>query len=301
MSVSINSQYANAINTYSSNQKAGNEKPTLEQLQERVSASEQNIDFLEITKVDSIPQGKYAVTFPEYQEYFMYAVNAEDALSLYQSGRENLIKNSLNAETLEVHLTMFDNAFENQMGKIADKVALDLYMQRQNREQEAIYIPKTINRYEQLRDNYLKNGQTNAANILTAEIERLNARLANKDSQNKLAVNKDFNIDEFSKNSSDLMREYARAITQNMKSGMDSVSAQKSAFEFMLESFNKTTSVNNLSFKDFMAVYNHSDYVAFMNGDFAKPKPITEAMRNEIYRDFNAGTELSAELRALLG
>jgi|GEM_PF-2447004 len=63
MSISINSSgYSNAVNVYSSNQKAGNAKPTLEQLQEIVSNSK--MDTFTLTPIDVIPDSNVTDGIP---------------------------------------------------------------------------------------------------------------------------------------------------------------------------------------------------------------------------------------------
>lgn len=304
MSIGINSS-TNAVNAYKStaNQKSGNEKsPTLEQLQEIVQNSTKlNTDLIEITLLSDTQMEQYITESNglsnKYGQFFGSTFNVDDTISLYEQGRADLIKTYGESGVISTaHLNAFDKAFENKMGDIANKVAGDLAFDRFTREQEAIYIPKYINQLEQWYKDAVKKGDAKSMSVLSAELERMGARLSNPDT-NKLAMHSDFNEAEFKTNMANMMGEYAKAIAQNFKSGTDAVSTQKTAFELMLATFNKTTSVNNLSFNDFMVVYKHSDYVAFVAD---KPTPITEAMRNENNSAFNNSTEISAELRALL-
>jgi hypothetical protein len=50
------------------------------------------------------------------------------------------------------------------------------------------------------------------------------------------------------------MRTLARTFIENINSGLNLASAQKSTFEFMVKTFNQTMSVNNLSFNDFKTI-----------------------------------------------
>jgi phage terminase Nu1 subunit (DNA packaging protein) len=292
MSITINTNFS-AANTYAAT--TSDTKPTLQELQSKVQNA-QNVDTFEVMGMIPIHDNSHQIS-DKYQQWFEYTFNIDEVISLYQRGRNDIQNAYAQNDMLEAHLAMFDKAFENQMGRIADKIAGDLWMEQHNRKMEAIYIPKYIRQLEQWRDEAIKNGRANTANVFSAEIERMNGRLGIKDNHHKLAANNGFDSDEFAKNSAYLMREYAQKITQEIKSGLDFSTAQKSAFEYMLETFNKTKSLNELSFNDFLVVYNHSDYVAFMTD---KPTAITDSMRNDMYRNFNNSTELSAELKALL-
>ena len=264
-----------------------------------------NTDLLEITPLSNEQMQNYISESNnlsnKYSQYIGGTRNIDDVLSFYKQGRADIIKtygdaNENDNAFLNAHLNALDKAFESQMKHIGEAVAGDLAYERYTREQEAIYIPKYINQLEQWYKDALKNGNQKSIGILSAEIDRMNARVGNSDT-NKLAMHSDFDEVEFKTNMANQMGEYARQIAQNFKSGVDSVSAQKTAFELMMSVFNKTTSINNLSFSDFMVVYKHSDYVAFVTD---KPTPITEAMRNENNNAFNNSKELSAELKAFL-
>ena len=262
MSIGINS-YNNTVNSYTASQKSDNERATLAQMQERLQNSNLNTDLLEITPLSNEQMQNYISEnnnlSSKYNQYFGGTRNMDDVLSFYEQGRADIFKTyGSDGAFLNAHLSALDSAFESQMKNIGDAVAGDLASERYTREQEAIYIPKYINQLEQWYKDALKNGDKKSIGILSVEIDRMNARLGNADT-NKLAMHSDFDEVELKTNMANQLWEYARLITQNFKSVMDAISAQKTAFELMLQTFNKTTSINNLSFSDVMVVYKHSD------------------------------------------
>lgn len=111
-----------------------------------------------------------------------------------------------------------------------------------------------------------------------------------------IAAHKDFNAKDFTANSVNLMKNFAQTFISKIKEGLDFVNAQKSTVEYMLLTFNQTTSVNNLSFNDFSVLLKHSDDPTIKVTNGAESR----AMRNTLNSRFNNSTELSAELKALL-
>ena len=157
---------------------------------------------------------------------------------------------------LNAHLQAFNNAFEHQLQCIAKAISDNLVAE--------IFIARQPSRegidYE----------------------------------SHKLALNHGFNKDEFETNAKNILKEFGQAFLNNVRNGLDYADSQKSAFEYMMESF-KTTSVNSLSLNDLMVVGKH-----FIADERVEGKAANIAQRNEMNRNFNNSAEMSAELRVLL-
>lgn len=130
------------------------------------------------------------------------------------------------------------------------------------------------------------------------ESERIMERAAKvKDEEplwepNKLATHKAFNWEKFRKNAESLMRQFAQEYIQQIKSGMSYTSAWDNAVGIMKNS-TTTTSVNELSFSDFMIL----DSRPTSN---ATTKSANIIARNEQSVYFNTNPNLSEELRKFL-
>ena len=74
----------------------------------------------------------------------------------------------------------------------------------------------------------------------------------------KLATHKDFNFKKFQQNAYDMMDEFAQAIVNFFDKGYNAADAFKSSIELMSNKYVKTSSVNELSFSDYMILQEYS-------------------------------------------
>ena len=110
-----------------------------------------------------------------------------------------------------------------------------------------------------------------------------------------LANHKNFNSKEFERNSREMMAQFSRNYLEQINGGFSFNDALRSAMDFINSLFNTTTSVNNLSFKDFLVLNENitQEGTSTAPGDQYKE-------RNKFNLAFNNSTQLSPELRALL-
>ena len=116
--------------------------------------------------------------------------------------------------------------------------------------------------------------------LLSAHLERLNIGLRHKFSSlalrlgkqmdfvrengdvsgehHKLAAHKDFNFKEFQQNAYNMMDEFCQAIIKLFDRGYNAADVYQSSIALMNEKYDKTTSVNNLSFSDYMVLQEYS-------------------------------------------
>lgn len=111
----------------------------------------------------------------------------------------------------------------------------------------------------------------------------------------KLGTNKDFNKETFGTNAKNMMQQFAQKFLEQIKTGASSNSAMSNAFDFMSQLFNKTTSVNNLSFNDFMILQTPN----WGDVDANTREGNIKAFDNN-NKAFNNNQDLSEELRKLL-
>ncbi|MCL2083270.1 MAG: hypothetical protein FWH04_08580 [Oscillospiraceae bacterium] len=109
---------------------------------------------------------------------------------------------------------------------------------------------------------------------------------------NKLALDKNFNRDTFEMNAQNMMKQFAQAFVQKIKSGMDSLSSMNAVVELMNRT-TQTTSINNLSLSDFMILN---------STPFGNAVTIAEniAARDNHSRLFNSNPNLSEFLRSAM-
>jgi hypothetical protein len=95
-----------------------------------------------------------------------------------------------------------------------------------------------------------------------------------------------------------MMQEFAKSYTAQIKGGSSYGNAREIALAMMSAMFNKTTSVNNLSFADFLILEKYS----MANVDINPIMGISDwlAKRDQMNKAFNSSTEISEELRKLL-
>jgi hypothetical protein len=112
---------------------------------------------------------------------------------------------------------------------------------------------------------------------------------------NRLATHRDFNRDEFEKSAVTMMRDFAKSYTANINGGLSYAAALEGVFASMNFNYGLTTSVNNLSFADFLLLNKHSTahYEAQTLLD-------TIAKRDQASKAFNNSSEMSSKLRSLL-
>jgi len=254
MSIAVNTNYSGAVNAYTSvntAKQANNIETTTDELHRKL-----NIDLY----VNSVTDDREAFLKKQdldsrYTDFFRYncsVLDSEDALSWYEKGRTEIINVYGNdAEILDNHLKAFDRGFEQHLQWIAKTVTGEMELET-------------------------KQLTTYAKNNIGYE-------------GHKLATNKDFNIKEFESNIKVLMKEFGQSFLQRINEGFDFTEAKKNTIEYMVEN-TKTTSVNKLSYSDFMVVAK-----CFM-GDGNVPT----ARGDKASKTFNNSTELSAELKALL-
>ncbi|MCL2250191.1 MAG: hypothetical protein FWC13_13115 [Oscillospiraceae bacterium] len=112
---------------------------------------------------------------------------------------------------------------------------------------------------------------------------------------NALANHRSFNRDEFENHAREMMGQLSRFHLQQVNSGVNPNDAFRAAMNFTSGMFGMTTSVNNLSFNDFMFTK------TLMTSGTATTGQEAAAMRDRINNEFNNSTQLSPELRELLG
>ena len=152
----------------------------------------------------------------KYQQHFNDSATIEETFTLYEKGRDDILKTYAGDSMLQVHLDVFDNAFKSHMQFLACNAAMVL-------------------RNEQTFHTYGVEGQHYKFDF----------------EFNKIATNTNFDSDEFQKNAVILMTKFAESYIQQIKSGVSYDLAHRNATEYMTANFSKTTSVNNLSFNDF--------------------------------------------------
>jgi len=110
-----------------------------------------------------------------------------------------------------------------------------------------------------------------------------------------LGNHKNFNRKEFERNSRDMMAQFAKEFLGQVNSGISINDSLKAATDFINSIFGLTTSVNKLSFKDFLYLNENitQEGTSTAPGDQHKE-------RNKFNLEFNNSTQLSPELRALL-
>jgi len=269
MSIAIKSNvnldaYSNAVNTPPATPVNQNAQSLVEMVRNSASIIH-NYDSYEAMTTDPAYRDD-VISNPnvlglDYRRYFTSGgmYSVDDATALYEKGREGILKAfSDDEELMNAHLQVFNDAFEYHFQKIAFHIALSL------------------------------------------SFERMEAhRLENQGYVgHKLAINKDFNKEDFEANSKNMLKEYGCNFLNNIKNGLNYADAKKSTLEYMAEAF-KTTSVNSLSLSDFMLI---GKYMVADKGDKrATSAAEIYAQKSELNRRFNNSTELSAELRALLG
>lgn len=283
MSISINStQYSNAVNAYSGNQKADSEKsPTLEQLQETVGNSK--MDTFTLIPIDLIPDGNADLNQTDstrdiyYSELF--SNGAEYADTILARGIYNVDMTSW----IEANRALLDTGVGTVEGCTARYAQL--------REE-------VIKTFELDRDSLTKNLQSldKAFELALKNVAR-NA-IVDIEPPHKLAAAKGFNQQELFAHTQDMMSKFALNFIGQIRSGIGQAAAYNNTLSLMNSMFAVTTSVNKLSFNDFSLLGKYMlmdvggrNYTAA--GNIAKQNVRTEA--------FNNSTELSAELRALLG
>ena len=113
-----------------------------------------------------------------------------------------------------------------------------------------------------------------------------------------LANNRNFNREEFANNATSMMSQFAQFHLSQINSGINVNDALRASMNFMGSGmFGMTTSVNNLSFNDFLLVQN-----TFLGGfSSSTTAEGLDAERNRLNAAFNNNPQLSGELRALLG
>ncbi|MCL2634058.1 MAG: hypothetical protein FWD34_06040 [Oscillospiraceae bacterium] len=207
--------YSNAVNAYTANK-----RPTLEQMQERANNPSLilNFDTFEMGKITLLSDEEMQKHIEEsrqipikHQQFFNTALTVEDTFTLYEKGREDILKTYAGDNMLQVHLDVFDNAFANHLRFLACNSVMVL------RNQQSMYEHTNKQGYE----------------------------------YNRIATHADFNGDAFQKNVTNLMSQFATSFIQQIKEGVDYETAQKTATQYMTAAFPTTTSVNNLSFGDF--------------------------------------------------
>lgn len=136
------------------------------------------------------------------------------------------------------------------------------------------------------------------SNARHLESERIMARAAKTKGEeplwesNKLALQKSFNMDKFADNAKNLMQQFVQEVISQIKNGSSYNTAMNKAAE-MITRTTKTTSINELSFSDYMIL------------DARPTSNATTREGNIIARDnqsryFNNNPNLSEELRKLL-
>jgi hypothetical protein len=113
---------------------------------------------------------------------------------------------------------------------------------------------------------------------------------------NALATHRNFNSDELRENVREMMIQFSQFHTSQMNNGMSSDNAFQASMNFMNSMFSTTTSVNNLSWSDFMFTQ-----TLLSSGSSATTAQGTAASRTRLSHEFINSTQLSPELRALLG
>jgi len=268
MSIGIYSTpYSNAVNAHTANKK----NPSFEQMQKQVQ------NPIQILNYDTLEKGNITILSDEemlrhieenrqipikHQQFFNTALTVEDTFSLYEKGREDILKTFENDRMLQVHLDVFDDAFTNHLRFLAD----------------------------------------NAAMVLRNEQSIVQAQAGHKSFEyNKIATHNDFNADEFQKNAVNLMSQYAISFIQQIKEGVDYTLAHKNATEHMSAAFSETASVNDLSFNDlsiYLKTITTKSAIAGLNpnvwGNF------DTGLMGEKNNTFNSSTKISEKLQITL-
>ncbi|MCL2078079.1 MAG: hypothetical protein FWH08_06725 [Oscillospiraceae bacterium] len=188
-----------------------------------------------------------------------WIATADNSITRYQELREQIINTfGDNEELLSKNLDSLDKAFELTLVKVARSTASQLEFERE----------------------YAKN-ETGTSN--------------HKWESNKLATNKNFNEKVFETHAVDMMKQFAQSFLKQVNGGFNFGDALKNATDFMNNAFGKTTSVNNLSFSDFMLLQTPN----YGDADLST-KAGNIIARNNNNNWFNSNPGLSAELRAML-
>jgi hypothetical protein len=262
--------------------------PKAENSQQTPSANSPNVDTFETI----IPH----VSFVNFDKNFYHeSYTVESATARYAELREEIHQlYGNNSGLLEYNLNMLDRVFERRMEDIATSAAKRL--KNENSGNSFLSMPDGTSirldnlspeRAEEVREILKNLGFKNPDSILR------NANSRNYEF-NKIATNAAFNANQFTNNTKNLMSQFVSSFLQHMRADDSYNSAYKNATDFM-NSTTKTTSVNNLSFHDFMI---YEKMIASVQG-ITKPTAMLTAW-GEANNTFNNSTEISAELRALL-
>jgi hypothetical protein len=109
---------------------------------------------------------------------------------------------------------------------------------------------------------------------------------------NKIAIHKSFNMDKFHANAQEMMKQFAQEYLQQIKGGAGYASAWENAVAIMTRS-TETTSVNKLSFSDYMILEASIQYTG-------NTKAQMYASHSSLNNAFNNNTNLSESLRKAL-
>jgi len=178
------------------------------------------------------------------------------------------------SEQLELNLAALDRAFEGNMEQIARAVAAQAEADRTRAES-----------MERNNAFFQATGQENSISHHTPHA---------------LANHSDFNRSEFERNSVNMMNQFAQFHLEQVRSGVLFGSGMEAVMNFLNSDsnlFGMTTSINNLSFSDFLSVN-----TSFMNhSNRAMTASEVNEEINRLNNEFNSGIfEQSDELRALL-
>jgi len=176
------------------------------------------------------------------------------------------------SEQLELNLSALDRAFEGNMERIGRAVA-----------EQAEFDRSRAESMERNNAFFRATGQENSIIHHTPHA---------------LANHSDFNRSEFERNSVNMMNQFAQFHLEQVRSGVQFGSGMEAVMNFLNSDsnlFGMTSSINNLSFSDFLAVNN-----SFMNNRAMTRDEVNEEI-NRLNNEFNSGIfKQSDELRALL-
>lgn len=305
MAIGIN----NAINLYKTGQ--------LTKVETRLTEANhdpnlpQNVQRESVTRIDSFEPPKAHVDFLGGfdKNYVNEFYSVESATARYAELRDEVKQIYGNdSGLLDYNLTMLDKVFENRMGEIARNAT---YKLESENNANKIYINlegKKLIRLDNLSSDeleqvrkmledtgFFKNAQAAQKAIddaLGRVTEKKHGRLYEL---NKISTNENFNANSSTNNIKSLMTQFVSSFMQQIKSGFGYDSAYKSAVDYMNET-TKTTSVNSLSFQDFMVFEKHRHQSKVESTDVHA----MIAALDSANKAFNNSDEISTELRALL-
>lgn len=173
------------------------------------------------------------------------------------------------SELLAANLAALDRAFESNMQEIARSISDSARHESSLAESRAVFQAQ-VQKFG-TGSEFLRHHETHA-----------------------LANHSSFNHREFERNTLNMMNQLTQFHLGQLNTGMNNNNAWQATMNFMSSMFGATTSVNSLSFNDFLLVQNS------FGGNSPMMAGGVDAERNRLNSEFNNNTQLSPELRALL-